>query len=158
MEEGKILSAYYTYNPDTEPLRPEDIDGSILTHLIVGWVDVSPLNGQLIYASYLPDGLKRCASLKRKSPHLKVMICLGSTSMSPVARSQELRQVFVDCVVALLEDCSLDGMDIDWEFPVWNSGHPEDRRNYVTLLQEFRHAFDHHSPRFILSMAGAATK
>lgn len=145
MEEGKILSAYYTYNPDTEALRPEDIDGSILTHLIVFLADVSSSTGQIICPPWLPEGLKRCVAVKHKFPHLKVMFCLGSTTMSPVARSPELRRVCITSVVALLEECGLDGMDIDWEFPAWNSGHPEDKKHYVDLLREFREAFDRHS-------------
>jgi chitinase len=47
-----------------------------------------------------------------------------------------------------LEEYNLDGMDIDWEYPVgpeWGSDikvRPADKQNYITLLQDLRDAFD----------------
>ena len=60
-------------------------------------------------------------------------------------------------MIAILESCDLDGLDIDWEFPVYQS-QKYDRANFVTLLKALRTAFDEHPKRYLLSFAGAAAE
>jgi chitinase len=108
--------------------------------------------------------------LKEKHPHLKVLISIGgwtwSDNFSQAALSVGSRGKFV-------QSCSelyfrrfpgvFDGVDIDWEFPVSGGikeGHPEDRRNFTLLLEEFRRQLDAlgaaNGKRYLLTIAAPA--
>ena len=91
------------------------------------------------------------AELKEKHPHLKVNISVGgygADGFSDMADDPSLRAAFIANVCAWLEGYNLDGIDIDWEYPVgpeWGQeikSRPADRQNYITLLQETRNALD----------------
>jgi chitinase len=59
-----------------------------------------------------------------------------------------LRAAFIANVCTWLEEYNLDGIDIDWEYPVgpdWDIGikvRPQDKQNYIALLRELRAAMD----------------
>jgi chitinase len=65
-----------------------------------------------------------------------------------MAFSPELRSAFIGNVCAWLEKYNLDGVDIDWEYPVgpeWGQeikSRPEDRQNWIILLKDLRAALD----------------
>ena len=91
------------------------------------------------------------AALKVKYPHLKVNVSVGgygADGFSDMALDPALRAAFVANVCKWLEDHNLDGIDIDWEYPVgpeWGSDikvRPQDRQSYIALLQDLRDAFD----------------
>ena len=98
-----------------------------------------------------PNIWDEVAALKEKYPHLKVNISAGgyaADGFSDMADDPALRAAFVANVCKWLEDYNLDGMDVDWEYPVgpeWDIGiktRPADKGNYITLLQDLRNAFD----------------
>ncbi|OQV22734.1 Acidic mammalian chitinase [Hypsibius exemplaris] len=152
----RIISAYFNANSTPGALQPEQIDGALMTHLIVGWASMSP-TGELSIPQDNVDIFHRCAHLKRQFKHLKVMLVCGGGDFAGVSSSATLRKNFADSAIALIEACEFDGLDLDWEFPVWNGKRCE-RANFVLLLQDLRVAFDAHSPRFLLSFAGGAPK
>ncbi|MCM3747482.1 glycosyl hydrolase family 18 protein [Paenibacillus pasadenensis] len=87
----------------------------------------------------------------KKQTGLKSIISVGgwtwSNRFSDMAADPLTRNNFVTSSVQFLRDYQLDGIDIDWEYPVElglpsNSRRPEDRQNYVLLLQELRAALD----------------
>jgi GH18 family chitinase len=159
MATNKIVSAYYSYNPSPTELQPEEINGAILTNLLVGWTYVSQQTGACLPTSPLfLDGFRKCTQLRAKFPHLKVsLVCGDGANFSKMANSPALRGVFVQSAIALLESCGFDGLDLDWEFPVFN-GKKYDRQNFVTLLRELRSAFQAHCPQYLLTIAVAAQK
>jgi chitinase len=78
-------------------------------------------------------------------PHLKVMFAVGgwenSQYFSKVVQDRQLRMKFISSVVAVIDRLGLDGVDLDWEYPVTggaNEGIPADKENFVTLLKELR--------------------
>jgi chitinase len=91
------------------------------------------------------------AKLKEKYPHLKVNVSVGgfgADGFSDMANDPSLRAAFIVNVCKWLEEHNLDGIDIDWEYPVgpeWGQeikSRPADKQNYIALLQDLRNALD----------------
>ncbi|XP_055339762.1 chitotriosidase-1-like [Paramacrobiotus metropolitanus] len=157
MEKDKILSAYYSYSA-SDPLQPEDIDGSLLTHLIVGWSTIDS-TGHLTFSSDYDDGFRRCVLLRQKFPHLKVMLTCGGggPEFSNAAHNPVLRAMFIRSALDVLDRFGFDGLDIDWEFPVWRS-RSYDRQSFIEWLRDIRVAFDAHKSPLLLTIAAASPK
>ncbi len=88
-------------------------------------------------------------ALKAKYPHLKTLISVGgwggSRRFSDVALSDASRAKFAASCVEFVAANGLDGVDIDWEFPVaggvrGNAKRPEDKANFTRLLAALRAA------------------
>src|SRR6185503_913630 len=75
---------------------------------------------------------------------------------SDAALSAQSRNAFADSVVALLREYSLDGVDIDWEYPGQSvagiKSRPEDKQNFTALLQTLRARL---GSRYLLTIASA---
>jgi GH18 family chitinase len=61
-----------------------------------------------------------------------------------MASNSANRKKFITSVIRYLKKYDLDGIDIDWEYPVADDrgGVAEDKANYVLLLKEMREQFD----------------
>lgn len=89
--------------------------------------------------------------LRKQNPALKVLLSVGgwgARGFSGAASTPETRAVFIRSAQAIVEKYGLDGIDLDWEFPVngaWGlvASKPEDRANFTALLKELRAAFGH---------------
>lgn len=90
---------------------------------------------------------QRVIALKERNPALKVSIAIGgwavsSPPFSNMARTAERRATFIQSVLDFMNTYGFDGVDLDWEYPVATDrdGHPDDKANYVHLVQELREA------------------
>jgi len=165
---GVVVSSYLR----TWPLAPEDQKGSLywdasmvdaqyLTDLNIAFALIDGDDGHTIYIPELrplEDGnpmfsaiWQEVAALKNKYPNLKVNISVGGWGadyFSDMANKSGLRKKFVDGVCEWLESYNLDGIDIDWEYPVgpeWGQeikSRPADARNYIALLRDLRKGMD----------------
>jgi chitinase len=128
------------------------IKGEYLSDLIIAFALIKKDDG---YSLNVPDTAytfrnmwDEIAALKEKYPHLKVNISVGGANeggFSDMAADNAKRAGFIDEVCDWLAKYNLDGVDIDWEYPVrplTGNGRPEDRENYITLLSELRTALD----------------
>ncbi|MDR0387368.1 MAG: glycoside hydrolase family 18 protein [Treponema sp.] len=137
------------------------IKGEYLTDLIVAFALIDSGDGSSIYIPELrelADGTPmfsniwdEIAAVKEKYPHIKVNISVGgynAEGFSDMADDPALKAAFIANVVTWLRDYNLDGVDIDWEYPVgpeWGQeikSRPADRTNYVSLLRDIRKALD----------------
>ena len=93
---------------------------------------------------------KAIAELKFKKPNLKVLLSIGgwtlSKNFSDIAANPNSREHFAQSAKQLmLKYKELDGIDIDWEYPVSGGDdithRPEDKENYVLLVQAIRNQF-----------------
>ena len=92
--------------------------------------------------------------LKARYPHLKLTISIGgwagSARFSDAALTDSTRRRFAGSAIDLFIrrwPGLLDGIDIDWEFPVQgglkgNVERPEDKQNFTLLLAELRRELD----------------
>ena len=137
---------------------PPAIDPAKLTHInfafgkIVGGKAVLPHPGVAANLAYL-------RSLKAKNPRLKVLLSVGgweAEGFSDAALSAESRGVFAESILALLREHSLDGVDIDWEYPGQSvagiKSRPQDKQNFTALLKTLRARL---GSRYLLTIASA---
>ncbi|XP_025265848.1 probable chitinase 2 [Camponotus floridanus] len=88
---------------------------------------------------------------------MKVLLSIGgwaegSVNFSMMASSADSRQTFIASTVKFLKTYDFDGLDLSWEFPGPLFGGAEyDKHNFVSLVQELRHAFRQY--HFLLTAA-----
>lgn len=111
------------------------------------WIDAQKSFGDDKWDDPIKGNLKQLWKLKEKNPNLKTVISIGgwtwSNRFSDVAATAATREVFANSAVDFIRKYKMDGVDLDWEYPVsgglaGNSYRPEDKQNYVLLLQKIR--------------------
>jgi chitinase len=142
---------------------PPRIEPAKLTHInfafgrIEGGKVVLPHPGVAANLGYL-------RSLKAKNPRLQVLLSVGgwqAEGFSDAAASAASRATFAESIVALLREHSLDGVDLDWEYPGQSvagiKSRPQDKQNFTALLQTVRAHLDaaRREPRYLLTIASA---
>ncbi|CAI0812544.1 glycoside hydrolase family 18 protein [Serratia proteamaculans] len=88
--------------------------------------------------------------LRKQNPELKVLLSVGgwgARGFSGAAATAESRAVFIRSVQQVIKQYHLDGIDLDWEYPVngaWGlvESQPADRANFTLLLAELHKALD----------------
>lgn len=90
--------------------------------------------------------------LRKQNPQLKVLLSVGgwgARGFSGAAATPETRAVFIQSAMEIMRKYGLDGIDLDWEYPVngaWGlvASQPADRENFTLLLKELRQAVGSH--------------
>lgn len=89
-----------------------------------------------------------------------------SNYFSDAAATQSNREVFAQSCVDFILEHGLDGVDLDWEYPVsgglaGNGNRPEDKQNFTLLLTAIRQKLDAQEQkdgrRYSLTIAGAGS-
>ena len=98
--------------------------------------------------------------LKLRKEGIRVLLCIGGYSekgkeFSDIANSKELREKFAASIVEVIEKYHFDGVDIDWEYPGYNTGRDVsvDRPNYTLLMEEIRKQVKAKNSDYIVSAA-----
>ncbi|MFF2886244.1 glycosyl hydrolase family 18 protein [Paenibacillus sp. NPDC057967] len=110
-------------------------------------------DGEMIVGDKMVDiqNFNKFAAIKEENPHLKLLVSVGgwtfSNHFSDMAASEETRRAFAASAVKFLRAYGLDGLDIDWEYPVEggesdNIHRPEDNVNFTLLMKTVREALD----------------
>lgn len=105
--------------------------------------------------------LNAIQDLRAKNPNLKIGVSIGGWSksgdFSDVAANPTVRANFVSNIAKFIKYTNMDFVDLDWEYPasvrepdkVDNTNDegtphakPEDKQNFITLLQDIRTAID----------------
>lgn len=149
---------YYSW--DQYGLRPSDIDTTLCTHLVLGFLEVEDsllskgsTEGEASYEAV--------ASLKNNNPSLKVMASVGGGANShgfhSMVSDASKTDRYAASVVETLRKHNLDGLDIDWEFP---NAIRNGKLYFTRLLQRLCAAFEEEArisgkERLILSAAVA---
>ncbi|PYV55619.1 MAG: hypothetical protein DMG98_15030 [Acidobacteria bacterium] len=135
-----------------------------LTHLIYSRA-MPNAEGDCVFAH--PDvdvpNMAELTTLRGRNPRLLILLSIGGWSgsefFSDVASSDSARRQFSKSCLALAEKYSLDGLDLDWEYPV-TGGKPtdhkrqSDRGNFVLLLKQIRLDLDaSHGRPLLLTIA-----
>ncbi|KAI0595571.1 family 18 glycoside hydrolase [Biscogniauxia sp. FL1348] len=106
------------------------VDGSVF--LSDEWADAkAPCDGVI-------GGLGSLMHLKQAHPHLRVVLSIGGSMSSEtfpiVASNTLLRDNFARSARGLVEASGLDGIDIDWEYPL----DTQQGANFISLLASIR--------------------
>ena len=158
------MAAYYPEDRAAE-YPPERVPAALLTHVIYSFLRVQETvdaqTGAARYVGAFNDpvaaraNLNALRALRRENPHLKVLVSIGgwgegSTRFSNATASDESCAEFVASMVKILDEFELDGLDLDWEYPVHGGPdslpppdgcayrRPEDRERFTRLLRECR--------------------
>lgn len=86
--------------------------------------------------------------LRKQNPELKVLLSVGgwgARGFSAAAATAENRAIFIRSALQVIAQYRLDGIDLDWEYPVngaWGlvESQPADRDNFTLLLKELHQA------------------
>lgn len=175
----EYMQLAYMYYTDAD-----DVDYSVITHLNYSfgliynkeyeteegfrkeeWNDVDE-HPEKLNTIYLEDwdkeNLRRVNELKaEQNPDLKVLLSVGgwgARGFSDVAATEEGRATFANSCKQFVDEFQLDGIDLDWEYPViggWGEvkARPEDKQNFTLLLQAVRDAIGSDK---LLTIAGSA--
>lgn len=150
---SRVVGYLATWGVGGERYREEDIPADRLTHINLAFALIGE-DGRVSFAKPRGDRADTLALLRRlkaRHPHLKTLISVGgwggSRRFSDVALTDDSRAKFAASCVEFLTANGLDGVDIDWEFPVsggerGNAKRPEDRANCTRLLAALRSALD----------------
>lgn len=181
-----LFAGCRSFLPDVAPERKFRIIGYVrgvadiqavgakkLTHINYAFAQVSPEGAMVFNNADAPSHLARLQALKAKNPDLKILVSVGgwgADHFSDAALTEESRAKFARSAVEMLERYSLDGIDLDWEYP----GDPgpgikfraEDKQNFTLLLKAFREHLDALSDqrgrkgfdRFTLTIASSANR
>jgi len=92
--------------------------------------------------------LQKVPQLRQQNPQLKVLLSVGgwgARGFSGAAASPESRAVFIKSAQDVIQQYGLDGIDLDWEYPIngaWGlvDATKADRDNFTALLNELRQA------------------
>jgi len=145
-----IVGAYYPGgNAARYPVS--NIPADTVTHLFYAFARIE--DGRCVVAKDAPEHFKQLATLKKQHPALRTIISIGgweAGGFSDAALTEESRNRFVSSCVAMFFDThrgSFDGVDLDWEFPVYGgpkeiAARAEDRENMTLLAKEFRRQLD----------------
>ncbi|KXN73983.1 glycoside hydrolase family 18 protein [Conidiobolus coronatus NRRL 28638] len=134
----KVVVGYYVPWGQVEP---EQINYSLLTHILYGFDEY-----------YDGTRIKKIQQLAAQHG-VKSLISIGgwsgSLTFSTIAKDPSLTEEFIQNALHFVRPggYNLDGIDIDWEFPVWhgnesNERDPNDTANYLILLRKLRDALD----------------
>lgn len=157
-------SAYRGYTIDQIPAEQ-------LTHLHYAFAQIDPATGgvALIDPNQDRKNLAALQALKQRNPDLRLILSIGgwdhSQYFSDVAATAQSRATFAKSCVQFLLSYQLDGIDLDWEYPVSGGAsgtvhRPQDKQNFTLLLQEIRNQLDAQGRKdghtYSLSIAAAA--
>ncbi|XP_076042468.1 chitotriosidase-1-like [Oratosquilla oratoria] len=168
---GSAMVCYYgswaVYRPGQGKFDVEDIPPELCTHIVYGFaglrsnriIALDPWND--LYEEFGKGAYERFTGLKKQNPTLKALLAIGgwnegSVKYSQMAKTAATRKTFVDSVMEFLPMYGFDGLDMDWEYPTQRGGSPEDRENFIFLLDELKAAL--HAKGMLLTAAVSAGK
>ena len=131
------------------------INASSLTHINYAFANI--INGEVMFGSegidntdMNADDIRALAALKKVNPDLRILVSVGgwgwSGNFSDAALSDSSRNRFAASATRFIKEHSLDGIDIDWEYPnhpgAGNTYRTEDVHNFTLMLECVRKRID----------------
>lgn len=152
------LVCYYNFpnaieGISSDELLPKDIDPHLCTHLNVGYIPIE--NNSLALSPnqklYLSTQIRE---LTQKNRELKVLFWVGGGAFdygfTDMVRNHQTRKQFIQSLKYNLEKFSVDGVDLDWEFP---SPYNKDLQHFSQLLHEIRREYQRERRPYLLTIA-----
>ena len=149
---GTVIVGYAVYWEETIP------DPALLTHINYAF---ALINNDFETLDIKKEGrLKVMVALKKQNPKLKVLLSVGgwgAGNFSEMAADEKHRKAFAKNCANAVTRYSLDGIDIDWEYPTKKdagiSASDADTQNFTLLMKDLREALGQDK---LLTMASAS--
>lgn len=166
-EAGEVVG-YYASWASAQGYTPDKLPAERFTQINYAFAKIE--DGKAVLSNPARDGetLRGLTALRKRNPDLNIVLSLGgwdeSAGFSDAAASAERRKTFAQSCVDLLVEHGLDGVDLDWEYPVSGGApgvthRPQDKQNFTLLLRALRQALDRQGRRdgkaYVLTIAGA---
>lgn len=159
----KVVSCYYnTPSPGSAmQLAPSAIHPHLCTHINVAFAQI---RNKVIYLDNEQyKALSEVVLLKRMNPNLKILLSIGGagndTGFPNMVINHASRKTFIKSVKNVLRTYRLDGIDLDWEFPLVHVDvniYKRQRQHFSQLLREIRMEYIRENRNYLLTMAAAA--
>lgn len=143
IKNDKAIVGYY---PDwaSETLSPEKILFTKLMHINYAFAVVDENHELKLPSKYILENLIKLAHQHGVKVLLSIGGWIGSKHFSTLVKIEANRLRFIRKILALVKQISLDGIDIDWEYPgiIGLSSNEvdaiSDTPNFIMLLKEMR--------------------
>lgn len=168
---GDKVVCYYAswahYRTGSARYTVDDIPVELCSHVIYAFAVLDSVSLKTVeHDSYLDkdDGLanyRRFVQLKQRNLQAKMLLGLGgwtdsrTNKYSSLVASSESRKAFTSHVISFLKDYGFDGLDLDWEYPAYQSS-AADRKGFRLWVEELKAAFAPHD--LLLTAAVSAGK
>jgi chitinase len=130
-----------------------------LTHINFAFAHIDSQGHAVIESPDASKTLRSLSALKAQNPKLRIIVSVGgwqADGFSDAALTDSSRLAFARSAVQLIREYSLDGIDVDWEYPGQGVAgikyRPEDKENFTLLLKTLREQL---GARYTLTIAGA---
>ena len=168
---GGEVVGYYAGWAAYQGYTPAQIPAEHLTQINYAFARIDPdtLTIALENPAHDKKNLAALRKLRQQNGHLMLLISVGGWSdsqhFSDAAATAARREAFAASCVDFVVAQGLDGVDLDWEYPVSGGApgtihRPADKQNFTKLLQELRTQLDRQGRRdgkdYSLTIAGAA--
>ncbi|XP_043279576.1 probable chitinase 2 [Venturia canescens] len=143
------VASWAAYRPGKGQFQFENLRPEHCTHLIYAFAGLNVTTWSIrsldpwadLEEDYGKGTYRKMTGLRRQYPGLKVSLAIGgwnegSANYSALASSPTRRGLFVNSVLQFMKNYDFDGLDLDWEFPGKRGGAPQDKQNFVSLVQE----------------------
>ena len=165
---GEVVGYYAAWAP-WRGYGPEQLDPHQFTQINYAFADINQATGKVVLADPQreKETLAGLTALRKKNPNLKIVLSIGgwdySTYFSDVASTAARRETFAKSCLELILAHDLDGVDLDWEYPVSGGDgvihRPQDQENFTLLLKAIREVLDRQERKdgreYRLTIAGA---
>ncbi|KAJ8108265.1 hypothetical protein ONZ43_g6481 [Nemania bipapillata] len=134
-------------------IAPDQIQTDGYTHLFYAFASIDP-ESFVVMPWEEEDIYLMTAFTELKTPTMQTWVAVGGydfsdvdqpthTTWSDLCADPNRRASFIRSAITFMDQYGFQGMDIDWEYPVApeRGGHPDDKQNFVKLVQEMRAAF-----------------
>nr|AQZ26766.1 chitinase 5 [Tigriopus japonicus] len=157
----KHVVCYYPswgkHRPGESQFTHQNIDFSLCTHIIFGFVEVSP-NFEIVPRNDSITGFLDFVSMKERYPKVKFLIGLGGWEHSTQNKelyqnlfaSPSKSQVFTSSVKTFLQTFSLDGLDVVYLHP-----GSDDKANYARFMGQLKSEFKQNDYLLTATISGA---
>lgn len=166
---GEVVG-YYASWAAAQGYGPSELPAERFTQINYAFAKITDGRAHLGDPVRDAENLRELTALRRRNPDLKIVLSLGgwddSAGFSDAAATEESRAAFAASCADLLSAHNLDGVDLDWEYPVSGGApgtvhRPQDKKNFTLLLRELRRTLDRQGQRdgkrYVLTIAGAVS-
>ncbi|XP_038214987.1 chitinase-3-like protein 1 [Zerene cesonia] len=164
VEMETVVSCYYntpTYE-DTSQLLPKHIHPHLCTHINIAFAQVK--DKQIYLSEKQLITVQETVKLKSANQKLKVLLSVGGAGnndgYSEMVVDHASRKIFIKSIKYMLRNYTLDGIDLDWEFPALHQYSSErgkrERQHFSQLLREIRMEYIRERKNYLLTVAIAA--
>ncbi|XP_075974306.1 chitinase-3-like protein [Anticarsia gemmatalis] len=158
----KVVSCYYNLpnESDEHQLMPNSIHPYLCTHINVAFARI--FNKEITLDDSQVRSLQDVVKLKQHNPNLKILLSVGGAGndrgFSDMVVNHASRKVFIKSIKRILRNYTLDGVDLDWEFPALHNVQVggRERQHFSQLLREIRMEYIRERRDYLLTIAAAA--